>query len=270
VIPLVRARQINRNSKIAKALNQRTSNLSNLFDSDSEIPSDIEQVELEDDVVSNLTDYDGDYVANNDAGSDGRDSSQPGSAVDTDDDAAMDGGGTGSSDFEVSDHDSNYSDHGNTSLDSDDSDNRPLIQYVGRGGGQAHGRGRGHPRGRGRGRGCGARVRDPSPPPRDWTDNLVDNVPNFGLSDSLVQPLGPCSADYSNLSILETFQRLFTDQFLDEIVRLTNKNYDTKKRLHPDKNKSNMDPLTRDELKAWLGLIFAMALYGTDTAQGPN
>jgi hypothetical protein len=61
-IPLVRARQINRNSKIAKALNQGiTSNLSNLFDSDSEIPSGIEKEELEDDVASNLTDYDGDY-----------------------------------------------------------------------------------------------------------------------------------------------------------------------------------------------------------------
>jgi hypothetical protein len=149
--------------------------------------------------------------------------------------------GAGVSDFTPSEADED-TDHSDGDDDSDDADDQPPINQA------PARRGRGRPR-------VGARPRQPSPPPRVWSATLTDRVPK-----RFTGPVPGPTGDFSDLGILETFQLYFTDDFLDEIVRLTNKNYETKKRLEPRKNRMTMDPLTRDELKSWFGVIISMGL----------
>ncbi|XP_003727691.1 piggyBac transposable element-derived protein 4-like [Strongylocentrotus purpuratus] len=114
-------------------------------------------------------------------------------------------------------------------------------------------RGRKKARGRPPGR---RRVRDRSrTPPRQWTDNVTDSA---GKRFTGPQP-GP-TGNFATLSEAETFQLLFTDEFLNEIVLLTNKNFERKKLKSPTKHKMKWYPVTRAELETWFGVIIGMGL----------
>lgn len=84
-----------------------------------------------------------------------------------------------------------------------------------------------------RGRAPGRRrVRNRSrTPPRQWTENVTDSA---GKRFTGPQP-GP-TGDFATLSEAETFQLLFTDEFLDEIVLLTNRNFVSEKNKNLQQN----------------------------------
>jgi len=119
-------------------------------------------------------------------------------------------------------------------------------------GGRVQGRGRGRPSGKAtHGRGA----EDEDHPAPAWTAQVTLETPKRFTGPSP----GP-AVNCSSLDVLQTFQLIFTEQFLQKIVDFTNENYNRKKQVEPAKNKMEMEPLTVDELKSWLGLIMGMGL----------
>ena len=120
---------------------------------------------------------------------------------------------------------------------------------------------RGRPRSRGRPPGRRRRPVSPTPA-RQWTEHFTDEVPK--------RYTGPRPEDQSMttqqnlLLVLETFQvgLLFPDEFIDEIVDLTNMNFAQKKARSPTKHKNKMkwSDVTCDELKSWFGVVIGMGL----------
>ncbi len=113
--------------------------------------------------------------------------------------------------------------------DSDSNKHRPLQVAV---------QPRGRPRSRGQPPGQHARSRTP---PRQWTDQLTNEAPKRFTG---AQP-GPRD-DHSDKSELETFELLFTEEFVRTVVILTNMNYHKKSEKSPNKHKMKWQDVTRD------------------------
>ena len=141
------------------------------------------------------------------------------------------------------------------------SNNRPIpAQGRGRGNCRARGRARGRDRGRGRGRGAAQRQPRGRPvdPDLQWANNYITpvNIPFAEPSPGPTQryPNGPNTSEGS------LFDAMFTDDIWDMIVLKTNRYYDQCKVAEPNKHKRRWTPVTKDEIKTFIGIIIHMSI----------
>ena len=117
-------------------------------------------------------------------------------------------------------------------------------------------RGRGHGRGRGRGGARRGRRERPQDPPMQWssTYNALGARP-FG------EPSPGPTQRYPNVCKEGTFfNAMFTYDMWDLIVTETNRYHDQQATAEPAKHKGKWNPVTREEMEAFLGIIILMGI----------
>ena len=123
--------------------------------------------------------------------------------------------------------------------------------------GAGHGRGRGAGRGRGRGgRGRGGRVARPQDPELEWsrTYNLPADRP------FVEQSPGPTQRYPADTRAGAFFDQMFTDEIWDMLVTETNRYHDQQAASEPNKHKRKWDPVTKDRMKAFIGIMIHMGI----------
>ena len=116
--------------------------------------------------------------------------------------------------------------------------------------------GRGHGRGRGRGGARRGRRERPQDPPMQWssTYNALGARP-FG------EPSPGPTQRYPNVCKEGTFfNAMFTYDMWDLIVTETNRYHDQQATAEPAKHKGKWNPVTREEMEAFLGIIILMGI----------
>ena len=117
------------------------------------------------------------------------------------------------------------------------------------------GRGRGG-RGRGRGRGRGGRVARPEDPELEWSRTY-----NPPAGRPFVEPSpGPTQRYPADTKAGAFFDQMFTDDIWDMIVTETNRYHDQQAASEPNKHKRKWDPVTKDEMKAFIGITIHMGI----------
>ena len=124
------------------------------------------------------------------------------------------------------------------------------------------GRGRGAGRGRG-GRGCGqggrgrgGRVAQPQDPELEWSRTY-----NPPADRPFVEPSpGPTQRYPADTRAGAFFDQMFTDEIWDMLVTETNRYHDQQAASEPNKHKRKWDPVTKDGMKAFIGIMIHMGI----------